>query len=163
MTPKPLLRKITQIGLVVRDVDETARRCWEQFGLGPWTFITYDPSTVTEMKVHGRPVDYAMRTGHAQIGDLDWEIIQPLDDRSIYAEHLRTRGEGLHHILFDVDDYDAAKERIEGLGYPEIGSGRWAGNPYSYFDTESVFGAIVELWAPPADRSTLPPPESTYP
>jgi len=163
MTQKPLFKKITQIGLVVRNVEQTAKRCWEQFGMGPWTFYTFEPSRVEEMTVHGKRVDHAMRTAHATIGGIDWEIIEPLDDKSIYAEHLKTQGEGLHHILFEVDNYADAKAQIERNGHRELASGKWVGNPYAYFDTQKALACIAELWSPPADSRSLPPSDSTYP
>ena len=32
------------------------------------------------------------------VGTMQWELIQPLDDSSIYAEFLAAKGEGLHHV-----------------------------------------------------------------
>jgi methylmalonyl-CoA/ethylmalonyl-CoA epimerase len=163
MVPKPLFKRIAQIGLVVKSVERTAKRCWEEFSIGPWTFYTFDPSKVQDMTIRGKRVDHAMRIGHATFGDIDWEIIEPLDDKSIYAEHLRAHGEGLHHILFDVDDYADAKAHLCGKGYEEVVNGKWAGNPYSYFDTRRSLACLAEIWSPPADRTTLPPPEGAYP
>jgi methylmalonyl-CoA/ethylmalonyl-CoA epimerase len=163
MTQRPLFRTVSQVALVVKSVEATAKRCWDDFGIGPWKFYTYDPSTVSEMTVGGRRVDHAMRVGIAMIGEVEWEIIEPLDERSIYAEHLRTHGEGLHHVLFGVDDYESAKARICGAGFSEVGGGRWFGFPYSYFDTERSLGCIAEIWAPPAAGESMPPHDGTYP
>ena len=163
MTPKPLFKRITQIGLVVRNVEATAKRCWEDFGIGPWTFITFDPSNVEEMSIRGKRVDHAMRTAHALIGDIDWEIIEPLDEKSIYAEHLRTHGEGLLHILFDVDNHADAKAHMEAKGCPELAHGKWVGNPYSYFDTQKSLACIAEIYSPPAKKEDLPPPDGAFP
>lgn len=163
MTENRLFKRVTQIGLVVRDVEATARRCWEDFGIGPWAFYTFDPSNVEAMTVHGQRVDHAMRTGHAKIGDFDWEIIEPLDDRSIYAEHLTKCDGGLHHVLFEVDEYIAARKLFELKGYVEVTSGKWAGSPYGNIDTQRSLGCIAELWSPPEDWAALPPPDGTYP
>jgi len=46
-----------------------------------------------------------MRVAFAKIGDVEWELIQPLDDKSIYAEFLEKHGEGLHHVAFDVENF----------------------------------------------------------
>jgi methylmalonyl-CoA/ethylmalonyl-CoA epimerase len=163
MNARPLFKKITQIGLVVRNAEETAKRCWEQFGLGPWTFYIFEPSRVKEMIIRGQRVDHAMRTAHATIGDIDWEIIEPLDNKSIYAEHLRTHGEGLHHILFAVDSYTDAKAQLEDSGHPELASGKWAGNPYAYFDTQKSLACIAELWSPLAASKDISPADGSYP
>ena len=99
MTQKPIFKGITQIGLVVKSVEATAQRCWEELGIGPWTFYTFDPakqdSKVEDMVIRGKRVDHAMGMGHAMVGDIDWEIIEPLDDKSLYAEHLKQHGEGI--------------------------------------------------------------------
>jgi len=163
MTQKALFKKISQVALVVRSVDQTVKRCWEEFGMGPWTFYTFDPSNVTEMTIRGQQIEHAMRTAHATIGDIDWEVIEPLDDRSIYAEHLRKHGEGLHHVMFDVDDYAAAKARLAGTGCKELAGGIWFGYPYSYFDSQESLGCLLEIWSPPKVSQDLPPPEATYP
>ncbi len=163
MTPKTVFRRVAQIGLVVRSVDATARRCWEEFGIGPWGFWTFDPSCVETMMVRGKRIDHAMRIASTMIGEVEWEIIEPLDERSVYAEHLRQHGEGLHHVLFDVDNYEGARSQLTGLGFEELASGRWHGHPYSYIDTQRSLACIAEIWAPPASRDPLPPPEKTYP
>jgi len=131
--------------------------------MGPWAFYTFDLSNVEEMTLRGRRVDHAMRIASAMIGTIEWEIIEPLDDRSVYAEHLRVHGEGLHHVMFDVDNYSDAKAQITQTGCPEIVSGKWFGHPYSYLDTRKSLACITEIWSPPAAGQELPPPEWTYP
>jgi methylmalonyl-CoA/ethylmalonyl-CoA epimerase len=163
MTQKPTFKRISHIGLVVRSVKETAKRCWEDFGIGPWTFYTFDPSCVQEMTLRGKRIDHSIRIGTAMIGDIEWEIIEPLDDRSIYSEHLKTRGEGLHHIMFDVENYAAAKAHLSQTGSSEIVSGKWHGHPYSYFDVQNSLACLAEIWSPPAAGTELPPPDGTFP
>lgn len=163
MTQQPLLRRIAQISLVVRSVEETAKRCWDDFGIGPWRFKTLDPTNVSDMTVRGRRVDHAMRIAIARIGDIEWELIEPLDDRSIYAEHLRAHGDGLHHIMFDVGDYEKATAQFLRAGCPQITSGTWHGYQYAYFDTGRALGCLTEICSPPTEDAELPPPEHTYP
>lgn len=67
------------------------------------------------MTVRGQRIEHAMRTAHARIGDIDWELIEPLDDRSICAEHLRSRGEGVHHILFATCPVEISYSKIGGV------------------------------------------------
>jgi Glyoxalase/Bleomycin resistance protein/Dioxygenase superfamily len=45
------------------------------------------------------------------------EVIEPLDDRSPYARALAERGGGhVHHVRFDVADYDSTREQLEAAG-----------------------------------------------
>jgi methylmalonyl-CoA/ethylmalonyl-CoA epimerase len=163
VTQPPLLKRITQIALVVHSVERTAERCWNDFRLGPWKFYTFDPSNVADMKIRDRRVDHAMRIALAMIGDIEWEIIEPLDDKSIYAEHLRTHGEGLHHIQFDVGDYEEAGAHFLQSGCPEITSGKSYGYSYAYFETGCSLGCLTEIYSSPPEGAELRPVERTYP
>ena len=40
------------------------------------------------------------------VGRVMWELIQPLDDESIYARFLAEKGEGMHHIAVATPNFD---------------------------------------------------------
>jgi|SRR5580704_4548601 methylmalonyl-CoA/ethylmalonyl-CoA epimerase len=164
MSTQPLFRKVLQVGLVVRDSEATARRYWEDFGIGPWRFYTIDPTNTTNMRFRGRPVRHSFRAALATFGDLTLELIEPLDGASVYSEHLQQHGEGLHHLAFAVDDYDSARERLEKNGFGEVQAGRPHDvNDYAYFDTVKALGFITELYSEEVPGKTFPPPEHTVP
>lgn len=147
------------MGLVVKDSESTARRYWEEFGIGPWRFYTLDPSNTPDMTFRGKPVRHAFRAAVASIGDVTLELIEPLAGSSVYAEHLATRGEGLHHLAFAVEDYDRAREYLTSRGYDELQHGRpFDVNDYSYFDTNRALRFITELYSEEAADKPFPPP-----
>jgi len=162
MTDKPLFKKIMQVGLVVKDVDASVRKQWDEFGIGPWSIYTFDPSTVKNLTVRGKPVEHAMRVAIAMVGDLMWELIQPLDDKSIYAEFLQEHGEGIHHILFEVGDFHRAEASFKERGHELCQGGQMGGIRYAYFDTRETLHTIAEI-ASLGENESLPPPEATYP
>src|SRR5262249_12111756 len=100
MNAAPLFKKLTQVAMVVKDCEATAKRYWEDLGIGPWKFYTLDPSNTPGMTLRGRPVKHAFRAALAQIGDVALELIEPLEGDSLYTEHLAAHGEGLHHVAF---------------------------------------------------------------
>ncbi len=163
VTQEPQLKRIVQVALVVRSAERTARRCWDTLRVGPWRFRTFNPTNVADMRVRGHRVDHAMRIAIAMIGDMELEIIEPLDDKSIYAEHLRAHGEGLHHILFEVRDYETAAAQFLRADCPEIASGKWYGYRYAYFDTSRSLGCLSEIYSPPPEGTEPAPIEHTYP
>ncbi|MBI5445400.1 MAG: VOC family protein [Deltaproteobacteria bacterium] len=160
--PGPGLSKIAQIGMVVKSVDESVRRYWDLLGMGPWAIYTFKPGTVTNMTVAGKPQEYAMRIAIATIGAVMWELIEPLDDRSIYGEHLRKHGEGLHHILFDTEDYGRAMSYFKEKGVAHLQGGKWGPLSYDYLGTEEALHFIAELYHV-EEGKPLPEPEATYP
>ncbi len=142
-------KRVSQIAIVVEDARATAKHYEELLNIGPWTFVELNPDTVSDMTVYGQPQPHAMLTAHAAVGDMDWEIIQPLDDVSLYAQHLREQGEGLHHVLFEVDDYDQTVAALKASGCEEATRGDWLGKGrYCYFDTRKKLATIIEYWDP---------------
>jgi methylmalonyl-CoA/ethylmalonyl-CoA epimerase len=161
---KPIFKKVLQVGLVVKDSEAAARDYWEEFGIGPWRFYTLDPSNTPGMTFRGKPVKHAFRAALARIGEVTLELIEPLDGSSVYAEHLATHGEGLHHLAFAVEDYDEARESLTSRGYDELQHGRpFDVNDYSYFDTSRVLRFVTELSSEEATDKPFPPPERTLP
>jgi methylmalonyl-CoA/ethylmalonyl-CoA epimerase len=164
MSTKPLFRKITQIGIVVRDSEVTARHYWDDFGIGPWRFYTLDPTNTPNMRFRGRPVQHSFRAALATVGEVTLELIEPLDGASVYSEHLQRHGEGLHHLAFAVDDYESARKRLNESGFGELQSGRpYDVNDYAYFDTAGALGFITEIYSADAPGKSFPPPERTLP
>jgi methylmalonyl-CoA/ethylmalonyl-CoA epimerase len=164
MTTQALFRKVLQVGLVVKDSEATARRYWDEFGIGPWRFYTLDPANTSNMRFRGRPVEHAFRAALADLDNLTLELIEPLDGASVYSEHLRLHGEGLHHLAFAVDDYDTACNSLVKGGFAELQAGRPYGvNDYSYFDTAGALGFITEIYSKDAPGKSFPPPELAVP
>jgi methylmalonyl-CoA/ethylmalonyl-CoA epimerase len=159
---QPIFKRVLQVGLVVKDSEATARRYWEEFGIGPWRFYTLNPSNTPGMTFRGKPVEHAFRAALARIGEVT--LIEPLAGSSVYAEHLATHGEGLHHLAFAVEDYGQACEYLVSRGYDELQHGRpFDVNDYSYFDTSRALRFITELSSEEVADKPFPPPERTLP
>src|SRR5579859_298284 len=142
------LKKINQVALVVRDLDDAMHRYWKDFGLGPWRVYTYEPPLVKDMTYRGRRQDYRMRLALAPLGDITIELIQPLSD-SIYTEHLQQKGEGLHHVGVIVPSLQEAILAATRSGLRVLQSGRGYGRGgdggYAYLDTEDYLGMVLEI------------------
>src|SRR5438132_5442947 len=104
--PDQVLKEVTQLGIVTRDLDRTIRIWSDKYGVGPWQVHVFDPSNMTELTVGGRPAEYGMRIALAFLGSMMLEVIEPLDERSIYAGSLERHGgaDHLHHVLCTTDD-----------------------------------------------------------
>jgi hypothetical protein len=94
---------------------------------------------------HGEPGNFKMRLAFLETGPVQLEFIQPLEGDNIYTEFLAQHGEGLHHILFEVDNPEAV---AAGLGVKILQSGGSILRPgalWAYLDTQEILGCIVEL------------------
>ena len=82
------------------------------------------------------------------MGDLIFELVQPIDGPSIYKDWLDQHGEGLHHVavmLHDFEESTALKERFAEAGMPVLMSGRFGETiEFFYVDTEPSLKIILE-------------------
>ncbi|KKB44853.1 VOC family protein [Bacillus thermotolerans] len=149
MERKPVFTDVLQIGVVVKNINETLKTYTDKYGIGPWNVYEFNKDTVADMSIGGKRMDYAMRLALADIGGVQWELIEPLDDRSDYARFLKEHGEGIHHVALDTDSYESAVEFCEKNGISPIQYGYWGRNfRYDYRDTQDDLKCIVELYGP---------------
>jgi methylmalonyl-CoA/ethylmalonyl-CoA epimerase len=156
------IKQVLQIGMVVKDLQKTMKQYWEIFGIGPWHIYTFQPPAVTNMTFRGKPATYTMKLAVTQIGNIQWELIQPLTGPSTYHEFLEQKGEGIHHVACDIGDYDQAVAIMAKRGIGILMSGSTPADSYAYMDTEETLGTVLEIYKRSADFK-MPPPEATYP
>lgn len=152
--------EIAQIAHVVRDLDATIARYWQDFGMGPWDIYTFGPHNVMNSFYRGQPASHVYRIALCQAGPVQIEVMQPVSGRSIYDEFLETRGEGIHHIKLYYRDCAKAVADYQSKGYTVIQSGAIGDDVFYYLDSEhNLHGAILEL----GNSGSIPPPERRYP
>ena len=89
------LPPVEQIGIVVRNVEQSAKVYGSVFGWGPFQISEVD---LKGCLYRGRPTDCRLKMATAQSGPLEIELIEVLDGESIHSEFLRERGEGIQQM-----------------------------------------------------------------
>jgi len=138
---------ITQICWVTHDIGATERLLGEQFGVGAWTRIPdveFGPGTTT---LRGAPVRFVAHISLGYAGDLQLELIQPVEGPAIHAEFLAEHGPGLHHVCFEVDDVEVACAAAEAAGVPVLMRGSMMDGQieFAYVDGSAGGAPYVEL------------------
>ena len=150
---------INQIGLVVRDVETVARNYWNIMGIGPWSIFDWELPNVYDRTYHGKTVWAREKIATTQVGNVQLELMQPVEGNSIYQDWLEEHGEGLHHINFLVDDRDATAELLTSEGFPSIQSGRYGPEEqkggFNYIDVKPL-AAIWEVVHRPREKGFAP-------
>jgi methylmalonyl-CoA/ethylmalonyl-CoA epimerase len=157
----PAFTETLQIAVVVHDLEATMRTYVHEYGIGPWEIYEFNPSTVTEMVKDGAPAEYAMRLAVTMVGSVQWELIQPLDHSSMYAEFLAAKGEGLHHVGVGVAGYQEALDDMRGKGRTVLQGGVYNGVTFAYLSTDEDLGVVTEIfdWPP----GLVQEPDAVYP
>lgn len=158
----PMFTGISEIVMVVEDLDAAVRRQWDMFGIGPWEIWTLDSSMVKDMVTHDQPADFSIRVAYTKIGATHWELIQPLDKKSTYYQVLKEHGEGVHNIVFEVQDYDSTVAEMRNRDIGIYNGGNWQGVKFTNFDTRGILPVIAEIFHVEKGKG-FPPPEETYP
>jgi methylmalonyl-CoA/ethylmalonyl-CoA epimerase len=157
------MRNYKQIALVVRDVEKAMDHWYNVLGIGPWDVRHFRPNRVRDFEVDGKPVteDFDFICAVCWVGDIEFELIQPIEGPNIYWRHLETKGEGLHHIkdVMADEDIPAALEELKRKGYEVMQTG-WIDNDVHYYvDTQDDLGLVYEI----GNGGKISPPERRYP
>lgn len=147
---EPVFTDVTQIGMVVRDLDATVRNYVERYGIGPWTFFEVSPENTPDLRHYDGPVRGATRSASAKVGNVWWELTEPLDGEGMFAKFLAERGEGVHHIAVKTPDYEGALA-MQTETLPLTGS--FMDIKVSYLPTERELGVLLEVFEFPDDAS----------
>ena len=128
------LTEIDHVAIAVNDLDAAIRWYEEMFG-----------ATVAHREVVERDgVEEAL----LKVADSYIQLLTPVRDDSPVARSLATRGEGLHHVGYRVEDCAAALARVKAEGHrvideaPRPGS---RGTTVAFVHPKSSFGTLIEL------------------
>jgi methylmalonyl-CoA/ethylmalonyl-CoA epimerase len=158
------LGNLIEVCVVTRDYRRTMEGL-ARLGIGPWRVYTFSPETVTEQRYKGQPAEYSIKVCFAQAEDVVWEIMQPLQGPSIFAEFLAEQGEGIHHVAVDCGEmaWDERIAEFEARGFECVQSGRWMDqNSFAFFSTQGAASTVFETYFFPPDF-VFPEPEEWYP
>jgi methylmalonyl-CoA/ethylmalonyl-CoA epimerase len=103
---------------------------------------------VKQVEVPGQKAKVAL----LKAGETSVEFLEPTSEDSTLAKFIRERGEGLHHIAFEVDDIEKTTEELKSKGfrfiYDKPADGKF-GSRVNFMHPKSTGGILVELTQSP--------------
>jgi methylmalonyl-CoA/ethylmalonyl-CoA epimerase len=154
------LKRLVQIGIVVADRDRTTQLLTSLFGMGPFRFVEWPDRPESKYYYRGLEESVRIRQAFVQLGDVEVELIQPVEGRSGYKDFLDETGGGIHHVLFEVTDIDPVIQKLEkhGVTVLQSGTGIRPGTRWALLDTKELLGFLVELRHRPgeSDGTSIP-------
>jgi methylmalonyl-CoA/ethylmalonyl-CoA epimerase len=127
------ITKIHHVAVVVRDMEDSLELYQKNLGL----------QLETVMPI---PSDH-VRIGFLAVGEVKIELVQPTDDTTGVYRFLESKGEGFHHVCFEVPDIQAALDQLaaEGLQLIDTKPRMGADGPVAFVHPKSCHGVLVEL------------------
>lgn len=139
---KPLdSNRIIQVGIVVRDIEATAKQFAELFGM-PVPNIRNAMPNVT---YRGEAIETRSLLCSFEMGDISLELVQPDEGPSSWREYLDRHGEGVHHIGLWVKDQEAAFDTLSKKGIEKRQMGVGATSGYCMVDSAEALGVLLNI------------------
>ncbi len=126
-------KNVEHIGIAVKDLSSANQLFETLFNKGSYKEEVVDSESVT--------------TSFFQLGETKIELLEGGSDSAI-AKFIEKKGEGIHHIAFEVDDIYAEMDRLKGEGFQILNEKpkRGADNKLVCFvHPKSANGVLVEL------------------
>jgi methylmalonyl-CoA/ethylmalonyl-CoA epimerase len=127
-------KKINHIGIAVESIDD---------------YVNFYEN-VLGLKVEGLEVvaEQKVKVAFMKIGESRIELLEPTSEDSTIKKFIDTKGTGIHHIAFDVDDIETELSRLKKTGIrlidekPRLGA---HGTKIAFIHPKESKGVLVEL------------------
>jgi methylmalonyl-CoA epimerase len=127
-----MIKKVSHIGVAVDNLEEARTFFSENFGLS-----TSERENFGELIFSFVPME-----------GTDLELLQSTEPNGQIAKFIEKRGQGIHHVSFEVDDIQSELDRLKGNGIKLINE-----KPYlnahkdlvAFIHPKSTFGILIEL------------------
>lgn len=136
---------ITQIGLLVHDIEKVSEAYAEFFGMEKPAWFWTDTVDKAQTEYRGVSSEARAKLAFFDMGSLQLELIEPDQHPSTWREHLDAHGEGVHHIALVVEGMKEKISLMEGKGMKLVQKGEYTGGRYAYMDTFEPLKVMLEL------------------
>jgi methylmalonyl-CoA/ethylmalonyl-CoA epimerase len=125
--------RIHHVALVVRSLDTALALYRDHLGLHLELVTDVPPDRV--------------RIAFLSVGESKIELVEPTDDTTGVARFLASKGEGFHHVCFEVPDLasELASLAAQGVELIDPTPRRGAEGPVAFLHPRSCHGVLVEL------------------
>jgi methylmalonyl-CoA epimerase len=133
--------KIDHLGIAVRSISDSLVFYREALGL--------------ELTSTERVDDQGVHVALLPVGESRIELLEPVSEETPVGRFIAKRGEGLHHICYEVDGLDSKLKELSAQGvrlldgYPRRGA---EGHMVAFLHPASANGVLVELVEKAADH-----------
>lgn len=128
------MRKIEHLGLAVENIEEASK--------------VFADLLDTECYKLEEVESEHVKTAFFKIGESKIELLQATDPTSAIAKYIAKKGQGIHHIAFDVADIEAEIKRLEAKGFQLIHKTPKDGADnklIAFLHPKSTEGMLIEL------------------
>jgi len=133
------MKKLDHVAVAVKSIEEMEKLFTELLGVEPE--LEHIP-------------DENVNTAVYNLDGISFELIEPVGEEGPINRFLEKRGNGLHHICFEVDNIEDAMNEYSRKGFevidstPKKGTG---GKQIVFLNPKTTGGILIELNSTPGD------------
>ncbi|HNE50944.1 MAG TPA: methylmalonyl-CoA epimerase [Chitinophagales bacterium] len=128
------MKKIDHIGIAVKNLEQSNELFSKLFNRPPFHQETLDTQQLA--------------VSFFKLDDTKIELLYPISEKSTVHKYLENKGEGIHHVAFEVEDIFAEIERLKGEGFQPLSEKPYVGalnKLVCFFHPKTTNGVLVEL------------------
>jgi methylmalonyl-CoA epimerase len=130
-----MIKRIDHIGIAVNNIDEALKVYADALGL---------QLAQTDKEEGQKSIVAFLPAGESEV-----ELVEPIGEDGPVARFLQRRGEGIHHICFEVDDILATLAQLKAHGVQLIDEQPYngtAGKKIAFIHPKGAHGVLIELY-----------------
>lgn len=130
-----MINKVAHLGVAVKNIEEAEKLYTE----------------VLSLKIHDREQSGGMKASFIPVGDTAIELLQSTDPEGVIAKFIEKRGEGIHHIAYEVKDIGKIIEDLKTKGVNLIDKEPRKGahnSKVAFLHPKHTHGVLIELVEP---------------
>jgi methylmalonyl-CoA/ethylmalonyl-CoA epimerase len=128
------MNKIEHIGIAVRNLDEAIKTYTDLLGTDCYKLEAVESEGV--------------KTAFFKVGESKIELLEASNENSPIAKFIEKKGEGIHHIAFDVTDIEVSMEELASKGFQLLNEKPKNGADnklVAFFHPKTTNGVLIEL------------------
>jgi hypothetical protein len=139
--------QLNQYAFAIKEA-ESVSQYWQKFG---FPALDLRIPELNDKVYYGKPANYDLKQGWQKHGTIDYEWCIPVKSPTVYEDHIKKHGEGIHHLAFKVDDIHEVFRDYKSKGFVISMAGTWGEKDkpgsgiFAYVDLESAGGLSLEL------------------
>lgn len=141
--PNAPLGKLDHIGIAVSNLDDAIKFFSETLGAALFH--------------RGDNPQAGYKLAELDLGGMIFELLEPLGENSFLHKFLEKRGEGLHHLTFNVPDSKDKVAELKSQGVRMVDETQWSPTSYEAFiSPRSAHGVLIQIGSGYPTLSDLP-------
>ena len=129
-----MIKKFNHVGIAVKDLDKAVEFFEKTYG--------------AKLLWRKRYEDLKLESAFIAVGEAKFELSAAIEPGSLLNKYIETRGEGIHHVSLEVDEFDLTIKEFREKGLKVIGEAETEDFKAAFLHPQSNLGILTEIIEP---------------